>query len=310
LPWNSELDLLAAGNHGVFDISEALAVGVDRATIAREVRAGRLQRGLPGVYLMAGSPRTFRQRAHEVQRWAGPSGVLSFSTSASLLNLDVDGDTRIQVSTERNLRSPAPWVLVHRLRDPMEVRDVTVIGGLRVTTMPRTIIDLAAILDEEALDIGLDSAIRRGMWRSTFLDRFADVSDGRRAGTRLLRRLIAERETEQGLTGSAFERLLLRHIKKGGLPTPVCQHPFSADGFSAFIDFAYPEFGIAIEADGYRWHDGRVPFEKDRVRVSELGSWGWRVIQVTWIQLKYRPADVLRRLHRALHTPALSSLRV
>jgi hypothetical protein len=80
--------------------------------------------------------------------------------------------------------------------------------------------------------------------------------------------LIAERETEQGLTGSAFERRLVRLIKKEGLPAPVCQYPFVRETINARIDFAYPEFGIALEADGYRWHDGRVAFEKDRVRVA------------------------------------------
>jgi very-short-patch-repair endonuclease len=125
----------------------------------------------------------------------------------------------------------------------------------------------------------------------------------------MLRSLVAEREFEQGLTGSAFERRLLRLLRKNKLPLPVSQHPFRISQQMAFIDFAYPEFGIAIEADGYRWHDGRVAFEKDRVRVSELGSWGWRVLQITWLQLKYHPMDVLTRIQRALSTPAFSSLR-
>ncbi|MGH2807044.1 MAG: DUF559 domain-containing protein, partial [Actinomycetota bacterium] len=69
------------------------------------------------------------------------------------------------------------------------------------------------------------------------------------------------------------------------------------------------EFGIAIEADGYRWHDGRVGFERDRLRTSELGSRGWRVLQVTWLQLKYDRAGVLARIRRALDTPAVVELR-
>jgi very-short-patch-repair endonuclease len=175
--------------------------------------------------------------------------------------------------------------------------------------MPRTIIDLASMLPEEALDIALDSAIRAGMWRSTFRERFDALSTQRLPGLALLRRIVQERETEQGVTGSAFERRLLRLIKRSGLPLPVCQHPVRNESVTAFIDFAYPEFGIAIEADGYRWHDGRVAFERDRLRTSELASWGWRVIQVTWLQLKYHPVGVVRRIERALATPAIVELR-
>lgn len=182
------------------------------------------------------------------------------------------------------------------------------VQGLRVTTMPRTIIDLSTLLSEELLDIALDSAIRRGMSRRVFQKRFDEMAEYRRPGTATLRRLIAEREMEQGLTGSAFERRLLRVLRSHGLPLPVCQYGVT-EGMTAYIDFAYPEFGIAIEADGYRWHDGRAAFEHDRVRSSELASRGWRVLQITWLQLKYHADEVIDRIQRALKTPAVVALR-
>jgi very-short-patch-repair endonuclease len=130
-----------------------------------------------------------------------------------------------------------------------------------------------------------------------------------RPGGRLIKKIVSERETEQGLSDSAFERLLLRTIKRAQLPVPVCQWPCVDRDFCAFIDLAYPELGIAIEADGYRWHDGRQAFEADRKRASELASRGWRVIQVTWLQLKYDPEALVTRLDRALRTPPLAQLR-
>jgi very-short-patch-repair endonuclease len=239
--------------------------------------------------------------------WAKEPSSLSHTTAATVLGLDVPEDLAVHVTTPRNLRPPQPWVRVHRRK--LARCDVTEVRGQRVTTMPRTIIDLAAVLDEEPLDIALDSAIRMRMSRSRFLERFEEVAKDRPHGIRVLRKLIDERETEQGLTGSAFERRLLRLLRRGGLPLPVCQYEVERRNFKAFIDFAYPEFGIAVEADGYRWHDGRGAFERDRVRTSELGSLGWRVIQVTWLQLKYDPAGVLERIRRALDTPAIVALR-
>lgn len=301
-------DRLVERQHGAFSLTQAKAAAMDNARLTREIKAGRVRRGLRGVYLMAGSPRSARQRAHELQLWAGHNSILSHTTSAWLLGLDVDRDLQMHITTHRNLRAPAPNIRVHRRPVP-EACDVCVVDGLRVTTMPRTIIDLASLLNEEPVDIALDSAIRRGMPRRTFLDRFEALSTPGRTGMATLRRLVAERETEQGLTGSAFERRLLRELRRHGLPLPVCQHPVRKESISAFIDFAYPEFGIAIEADGYRWHDGRVAFEGDRLRSSELGSWGWLVLQVTWLQLKYDPDGVVTRIRRALRTPAVAELR-
>lgn len=298
---------LISRQQGAFSVTQANAAGVDSAKLTRGVRAGRIRRGLPGVYLLSGSPRGWQQRAHEVLLWAGPASALSHTTSARMLRLEVDRDLQIHVTTPRNLRAPAPNIRVHRRSLPP--CDRSIIDNLSITTMPRTIIDLAAVLSEESLDIALDSAIRRGMPRHTFLERFEALSTPGRRGVATLRRLVAERETEQGLTGSAFERRLLRLIRRSGLPLPVCQHPVRNESITAFIDFAYPEFGIAIEADGYRWHDGRRAFEKDRVRTSELGNWGWRVLQVTWLQLKYNPEGVVQRIRRALATPATAELR-
>lgn len=301
--WNR----LVSSQQGAFGLAQARDAGLDSSKLTREIRAGRIRRGLPGVYLITGSPRTRAQKAHEVLLWAGKGSALSHTTAAWILGLDVDRDPQIHVTTLRNLRPPDESIEIHR-GPPLLRCDVSKERGLQITTMPRTIIDLSGLLSEEPLDIALDSAIRKGMSRRTFQARFEDMAVLRRPGTALVRRLIAERELEQGLTGSAFERRLLRALRAGGLPLPVCQYPVT-DGMTAYIDFAYPEFGIAIEADGYRWHDGRVAFERDRVRTSELGSRGWRVLQITWLQLKYRAHEVTERIQRALETPAVVALR-
>jgi hypothetical protein len=247
---------MVARQHGAFHVNQAAREGIDRSKLSRLVQAGDLRHGLPSIYLVSGSPQTRKQFLHQVVLWAGEGCALSHTTSADLLGLDVDADGIVHLTTTRNLRPPTRLIRVHRIIHT-EARDVSTVRGLPVMTMPRTVIDLASLLEEEPLDIALDSAIRRGMWRGTFVDRFAEFSDSRRRGIGMLGRLIAERETEQGLPGSAFERRLLRLLRKQGLPMPVCQYVFETQSVHARIDFAYPELGIALEADGYRWHDGR-----------------------------------------------------
>jgi very-short-patch-repair endonuclease len=178
--------------------------------------------------------------------------------------------------------------------------DVSRVNGLPVTTMPRTLIDLAAVCSPETVDWALDAAIRAGMPRQLFMMRFKALAAPGRTGISLMRALIAERVHEQGLAESPFERRLMRLLRRAGMPLPVCQLAISEPGFTARVDFAYPDERLVIEADSYRWHDGRAAFERDRLRLSELASRGWRILLVTFLQLKYGADEVVARVERAL----------
>jgi very-short-patch-repair endonuclease len=259
----------------------------------------------PQVFVLVGVPISFRRAAWAAQLWSR-DGALSGLTAARLLELDAPRSPVIEVSMPRRARPPSGVVVYRKSVGP---RDLSTVQGLRVTTMPRSVIDCARHLPDQHLDVLLDSAIRSGMAKRLFLERAEELCVPGRPGVGTIRRIIAERETEQGLTGSAFERAHLRSLKRAGLPLPISQWPVLEEGFSAFIDFAYPEHGVAIEADGYRWHSGRVAWEADRRRTAELSSRGWRVIQVTWIQLKYDRDAVVSRIRRALARPPLVQLR-
>lgn len=297
---------IAERQAGVISLEQLSASGVSRSAVHRLVMSDVLRRVRPEVYALIGAPVSLLQDAWAAQLWSR-DGVLCARTAARLLELDVSRYGAIEIMVPRRMRSPGGDVRLWR--GDVDRPDLATVRGLRVTTMPRTVIDCARVLPEHDTDVVLDSAIRQGMRRSVFLSRMEAICVGGRPGGRLIRKLVGERETEQGLTGSAFERSLLRAIKKAGLPMPVCQWPCVDAGFHAYIDLAYPEFGIAIEADGYRWHDGRRAFEADRRRVSELASRGWRVIHVTWLRLKYEPEAVVAGIQRALRTPALVQLR-
>lgn len=296
---------IAARQAGVMHVHQLVDSGVSPARIQRLAASGVLRRVSRGVYALVGVPPSFIQRSWAAQLWS-VEGTICGRTAARILDLDVPAVDDVEVHVPCRRRAPAGVVL---WRGAIPKEDQSRVRGLRVTTMPRTVIDCARHLSEEEMDVLLDSAIRRGMRRRTFMSRMAEICVPGRPGGRLVRKLVSERETEQGLTGSAFERLILRTIKWAGLPMPVCQWPCADKGFKAYIDFAYPEMGIAIEADGYRWHDGRQAFESDRRRMSELASRGWRVISVTWTQLKYDSVGVTTRLERALRTPPLVQLR-
>jgi very-short-patch-repair endonuclease len=68
----------------------------------------------------------------------------------------------------------------------------------------------------------------------------------------------------------------------------------------ARVDLAYPDVLLAIEADGYRYHSGRVAWQRDLERRNALTSRGWRVIHVTWKDVVLEGERVAADIRRAL----------
>jgi very-short-patch-repair endonuclease len=75
----------------------------------------------------------------------------------------------------------------------------------------------------------------------------------------------------------------------GDLPTFVREHPVHAGGALYYLDFAYPEHRVGIEADGRRWHSDTGAFERDRVRHNALAGAGWTILRVTDQQIRACP---------------------
>lgn len=78
----------------------------------------------------------------------------------------------------------------------------------------------------------------------------------------------------------------------------------------ARLDFAYPEILLAIEADGFRHHGDKAGWNRDLARRNALTALGWRVIHVTWDDLRERPREIVRHLREAIQKPlSLPSFR-
>ena len=67
------------------------------------------------------------------------------------------------------------------------------------------------------------------------------------------------------------------------------------NGEPYYIDMAYPEQMIAIEADGFDFHRGRAVFDSDRARQNDLVNLGWLVLRFTSTFSDERIVAVVRR---------------
>ena len=116
----------------------------------------------------------------------------------------------------------------------------------------------------------------------------------------VLRQLLDERPATARPMGSEFEACLFRGLRDAGLPLPVPQYRVLLDDDSEiFLDFAYPDVKLAIEADSYVWHASLTDWQRDRARNNELVALGWSILPITWDLVMRSPAKVARQVQDA-----------
>jgi len=84
------------------------------------------------------------------------------------------------------------------------------------------------------------------------------------------------------------------------LPRPKTNYAVSAAVVAYECDFVWPQARIIVELDGYETHGTRKRFEEDRSRDRALTIAGWRVIRITWRQLRMQPRELARDLWELL----------
>jgi very-short-patch-repair endonuclease len=155
---------------------------------------------------------------------------------------------------------------------------------LWVTSVSRTLIDLAGVVDEMTLELAIESARRRRIVSDARLRAdFERLASRGRAGTgrfaRVLRLLDGTKPAE-----SILEVKVLRVLRSAGIPAPMRQYDVVVNGRRYRIDIAWPALRVGIECEGFAVHGRRSAYVPDRKRLGALKAAGWRIIPVTWEQ--------------------------
>ncbi|TFD86183.1 type IV toxin-antitoxin system AbiEi family antitoxin domain-containing protein [Cryobacterium serini] len=237
----------------------ASALGVD-FRLRRESTRGRLQRVSRGLYYPSARWNQLREDQRYLIRVRGAAlirrgqAVLCHHSAAVLWGLPmlVGWPGEVHLLTERASGGRSdPGIRRHALG--MDSRDVTTIDGLLVTTIERTVVDLAATLDLKSAVAVVDRALYQDRFRRTLtlttkvallatLERMLPFRGSRRA------RAIIQFGTH--LSGSPAESASRVNIALSGFPEPELQHPFIVDGKECETDFYWPEIDGVGECDG------------------------------------------------------------
>jgi len=284
---------LAGERFGVLDHHELLACGLSAKAIRVRRRRGGLLRLHPGVYAVGHAPLRREGRWRAAVLAAGPGAALSDVTALAAWGLPggQDRPAHVSVAGRAGRASPAGCVL-HR-RATLRADDVVAIGPLPVTTVTRTVFDVAGVLPRPRLEALVAAAEQRRMLDGRVLAELVAAHPAR-AGTRALRAVLA---APPELAASELERRFLALVRRAGLPRPRQQVVIGA----YTVDFLWEAERVVVENDGFAAHGTRSAFFGDRERDVDLAAAGLLVVRLTYRDVTARPDWVVARLRAVLH---------
>ena len=188
---------------------------------------------------------------------------------------------------------------IHRHFAVLPADEVTSERGIPVTTVPRTLFDLAAVSSADVVEHALrESEYLRLHDRLSLPDLLARYP--RRRGAPTVRECLRRRrELPAGRARSWLELEFLPFLRRNGLPRPRLNVWLQVGGRSIQVDCLWPG-RVVVELDGFAGHGTRVAFREDRARDRRLRVAGYGVIRIAPEQLEDEPEAIAADLRALL----------
>lgn len=302
---------IAQTQHGVFTSDQV--PGLTKHLARHRVATGRWRRLAVGVYAVDGTPATWEQELWRALLIAGAGSVVGRRSAARLHRLPGTSHDHIDIA-QPEATVPMGKPSSSRRSSLLPPHHVTSVDGFPVTTIERTIFDLAGLtspqrrrrgwvhLRPERVERLFDDAIVRDRLTVVSMSKvLTDLAGRGRPGTRLMRQLIEERTDGYIATESELEDLFAAFVQRHQLPQPRKQVALGDDAdFIGRVDFLFAEAKLIVELDGSRFHDQRSIARRDRRRDLKLRATGWETIRIDWWQLVEEERETATSLRSVL----------
>lgn len=281
--------------------SQLLAIGLGRGGIENRVRQARLWPLYSRAYAVGRAGVSRRGIWIAALLSAAPDSALSHRSAGSADDLLVETSDEVDVTTLGRRGKRRPGVRIHRPRE-LASSDLTIVAGLPCTALPRTLLDLAADLNDRRISALLERLQQAGRYDHGGLESVLARAGGHRGARRLLRCLPRR---EAPVTRSELERRFLDLCRDHDLPEPATN--VVVEGYE--VDAYWPDARLVVELDGYIYHRTRRAREADAERDVALKAGGFDLVRFTWTMVTDKRVHTAERLgtlllnHRGRRNP-------
>jgi very-short-patch-repair endonuclease len=274
--------------HGVVTRGGLLRAGLTAAQIRHRVRSGGLIREYPGVYRVGHRAASLEARYLAAVLACGERALLCGGAAGFLFGAikGLAPPPEVVAPTKRRVRG------VKTRRSRIERGDATVWRRIPVTTLPRTLVDLAAVLDIDELARAFHEAEVRHRTTPAQVEAVLE----RRPKSPGAAKLRAVLRGDAPVLLSRLEKRFRALLREDGLVLPETNRP--AGG--RYVDCRWPDRRLTVELDSYRYHHSRHAWEQDRRREREARARGDEFRRYTWGDVFENPQQMLAELRRLL----------
>jgi hypothetical protein len=247
------------------------------------MQSGALIQEYRGVYRVGHRAPSVEARYLAAVRACGPGAALSGHAAAHLLGILTCPPSMLEVTTLTTRK--VPGITTRRSRTIQR----TIWRGIPVTTPARTLVDLAATLDAEALARAFHEASIRHHTKPPQVEALL----ANQPGAQRLRRVL---RGDVHVSLSRLERHFLTLLRNARLPLPRT----NIEATARRVDCRWPDHRLTVELDGYRYHSSRHAWEIDRRREREAYARGDDFRRFTFDDVYGRPDPILAEVRAAL----------
>jgi very-short-patch-repair endonuclease len=278
---------LIGRQHGVVTRRQLLELGLSGDAVDHRIATARLHPVMAGVYAVGRPGLSQRGSWMAAVLACGSAAVLSHDSAAALWRIRSAYGSVVAVTVPPSVCRRRPGISTYRRS--LEPDERTEIDRIPVTSIHRTLLDIAAQLRREDLEAAINAADKHGLTTPPRL-RAALADYAARPGVAVLRAVLDRRTFV--LTDSQLERRFLPIARRAGLPRPRTGRRLN--GFK--VDFHWPELGLVLETDGLRYHRTPAQQARDRLRDQAHTAAGLTPLRFTHAQVRYEPDHVEQTL--------------
>lgn len=282
---------LATKQGGRIGRRQLLGLGLSASAIERRRRSGNLIDVGRGIYAVGHLHRCGHAAIWEALLACGSDAVLSHRSAAGVLGMLPPPATVVHlcVPGARGRRRRHDGIRAHRIEIPSAER--TRREGLPVTTMARTLLDIAATEPTRVVEQALDGADTQRILDIRPIEAIAPPGCGR-PGAPHLWEVIRTHFPGTTITKSMKEEAMLAICREHGLPRPTLND--HVEGWE--VDFVWRAHRFAVEVQSTAFHATSQRIARDATKEADLLIAGWQVLHVADRQLVFEPNHVAQRV--------------